>query len=907
MKPNLFRELTTALLCGLILLQSATAVAPEWWQTHSVLNGSPADDYAVANVGQLKNLAKKAALEMNDSLPGGAGDAINTLIASWSAAPAAGVARDDYAAANLGQVKAVAQLFYDRLAAVGAHAPGPHPWGGVNADDHALANLGQLKTVFAFDIPLLDANGNGIPDTWEMLMFGNLDQDMDADFDFDGLSNREEFLAGTRADLADSDGDGWDDWTERAHGGDPNDGAKTPNASVLAIYGYATYDTDSLLADDWWMVAEHTDAEDPLNRWYAAHSWYYLGDTGWDSDHHASRPSTPLRPLPTDALNSDEHWRSEAVGWPFFADWYDANSLGPNSYVPNGAYLPIANHWDQSESAFGYNTQQLGWGVHWKRYRLRLHAPLSEDGEKTYLQVTYEWDKENAEWMPYDIWDIYSDGYWQYPEPTIKAVESVKMTIKKDQTVGDWLYVTPTTEDNKLLSVQLVELQFVSPAVVADSTTEMPSSVISGPLAAGGETAENGTGDPTISPDNLVFNDSQFQPVTELKIAKLAGAISDAGVLNSAPDPDQFMVRLSGFNRVLSGSLTIELETMDPLGEDAFPRDDNATEIPLYGCYDKPADLVNRKLLYYATPPMLLVAHPEDDIYKHGKKLNRPPNSPLFDPETFGEDNIAQAVPHPSEPVDRTHLAALGGKIRIRSVNYYETSPVLNQSLPAKTPHPVENVTTSVNSRKTVTVAVYVFSDSGALSGNDFLPQVWGNFQRARDLFAQAGVTLQLAEGFPKRVEPPKDGNGNSRGSNVEAHAPGQFGVPAEKGKILINACGSHNADVALVYCNDLTEGGISGPYGYAYPVSGGAGNHSNWAFVSGKSIGNSVVVFGHELGHLLTNAGHFRRDYAQGADDARKHNNLMKQGIGDGSPGIGNGCRLEQFQENWINNFRRR
>ncbi|MDP1588901.1 MAG: hypothetical protein Q8M07_14220, partial [Prosthecobacter sp.] len=169
MKPNLFRELTTALLCGLILLQSAIAVAPEWWTTRGVLTpGKAADDHAVANVGQLKHLAQKAAQELDSSLPGGAGTAIHALLAAWQSPPAPGITREDYAAVTLGQLKAVARPFYERLAAAGVLPAGVYPWSttGQAADDFAAANLGQLKAVFAFH-PAQDSDGDGYSDAHE--------------------------------------------------------------------------------------------------------------------------------------------------------------------------------------------------------------------------------------------------------------------------------------------------------------------------------------------------------------------------------------------------------------------------------------------------------------------------------------------------------------------------------------------------------------------------------------------------------------------------------------------------------------------------------------------------------------------------------------------------------------------
>jgi hypothetical protein len=147
LRRHLFREVMAAWLVGALLLQSATAVVPDWWSTQGVLiPNKPADDYAVANVGQLKNLAKKAAQEMNAVLPGGVGAAIDGLTVVWASAAPAGVVRDDYAALNAGQLKSVAKPFYDRLLL-------PYPWTmGTELDDFAVVNLGQLKAVFAFDL-----------------------------------------------------------------------------------------------------------------------------------------------------------------------------------------------------------------------------------------------------------------------------------------------------------------------------------------------------------------------------------------------------------------------------------------------------------------------------------------------------------------------------------------------------------------------------------------------------------------------------------------------------------------------------------------------------------------------------------------------------------------------------------
>ena len=214
-RAHLLRDLTAAALAAGLLLQSAQAVAPEWWSTRGVLAaGRPADDYAAANAGQLKNLAKKAAAEMNAVLPGGAGTEISTLITAWSAAPAPEVTRDDYAAVSVGQLKRVAKPFYDRLGLA-------YPWGtGVTTDDFAVANVGQLKRVFSFAVP--DAATLGLTDT-----------------DGDGFSDVLEFTEGTNPYLASSKPAGGGDVPPGGGGGGSgNDPGWTPAQLAAAEAAY---------------------------------------------------------------------------------------------------------------------------------------------------------------------------------------------------------------------------------------------------------------------------------------------------------------------------------------------------------------------------------------------------------------------------------------------------------------------------------------------------------------------------------------------------------------------------------------------------------------------------------------------------------------------------------------------
>jgi probable HAF family extracellular repeat protein len=152
------------------------AGAPSWWSQRGVLiQNAASSDFSPANQGQLKNIAKAAAGEMDARLPGGAGAIVHTLIASWSPPNAQ---TNDRAPVNLGQLKKVAKPFYDRLIAT-AYASN-YPWANDPnpPNDFAAANIGQVKNIFSFDFRAVDAphdaDQNGLADWWERFYFGSI-------------------------------------------------------------------------------------------------------------------------------------------------------------------------------------------------------------------------------------------------------------------------------------------------------------------------------------------------------------------------------------------------------------------------------------------------------------------------------------------------------------------------------------------------------------------------------------------------------------------------------------------------------------------------------------------------------------------------------------------------------------
>ena len=195
------------LIAGLALmgavLTSLRAADPDWWAQVGLKNAQAADDYAGANLGQLKYSAAKAADALNARTVDGAGSVINGLVASWNQVPGSGVVRDDYAALTAGQLKAISKLFYQRLAIlrISSGLPAsPFPWSGsaFASDDWAMVNLGQMKYVFSFNIPAYSWAGDGdhdlMVDTWETSYVGGASASASGDADGDTLSNLAEHL-----------------------------------------------------------------------------------------------------------------------------------------------------------------------------------------------------------------------------------------------------------------------------------------------------------------------------------------------------------------------------------------------------------------------------------------------------------------------------------------------------------------------------------------------------------------------------------------------------------------------------------------------------------------------------------------------------------------------------------------
>lgn len=237
--------------------------APQWWEERGVVESvegensaqAHAKNYEAANVGQLMYIAKRAAEELNEKAEGGAGEAVNSMVAGFPTYNA-GNPDANYAVLNIGQLKNVAKPFYDRLWELSAANEGSvnfpssmvfvsggtdsgnhkYPWAAMPdnpgesdyAINYEIANIGQVKNLFSWSLNDVeeifeDTDGDGIPDLWEYEFFGDLESvDENSDTDGDGLKDVEELALGTNPFSWDSDGDGVGDSDELEIGTDPN-------------------------------------------------------------------------------------------------------------------------------------------------------------------------------------------------------------------------------------------------------------------------------------------------------------------------------------------------------------------------------------------------------------------------------------------------------------------------------------------------------------------------------------------------------------------------------------------------------------------------------------------------------------------------------------------------------------
>jgi fibronectin type 3 domain-containing protein len=110
--------------------------------------------------------------------------------------------------------------------------------------------------------PITDSDADGLPDSWEIQFFGNLQQHGHGDFDGDGLTNQQEFTLGTNPALLDTNSNGI------ADGYEDYDGDGLPNL-FERLFGLNMFVFDDLNANgigDWREDTDNDGLPDALER-----------------------------------------------------------------------------------------------------------------------------------------------------------------------------------------------------------------------------------------------------------------------------------------------------------------------------------------------------------------------------------------------------------------------------------------------------------------------------------------------------------------------------------------------------------------------------------------------------------------------------------------------------------------
>lgn len=227
---------------GGLFFDPATA-EPAWWAAYNVKTGAATNNRGPANIGQARWMASRAVEAIRSHSPSLATEIDTALIGDgkplgsigWAAPANAAEFEKQKAPLLVGQLKAIATPFYDKINGVAPEwlaaervanltetGDGIFPWTNTNAADDnnkGVATIGQLKAVFSLHftdsydgdaIPdfyeamhggqgtPLDQDGNGLPDQWEIDYFGGVGiYGGNADVEPDGALNVTEYQQGT--------------------------------------------------------------------------------------------------------------------------------------------------------------------------------------------------------------------------------------------------------------------------------------------------------------------------------------------------------------------------------------------------------------------------------------------------------------------------------------------------------------------------------------------------------------------------------------------------------------------------------------------------------------------------------------------------------------------------------------
>ena len=152
----------------LVLAMGNASAAPLWWSERGILDSSPESDFSPVNEGQLKWIAVQAFNEIDAHVPRGNSAAAAELVSGWLTNPSGA---QDFALGNIGQGKNLASVFYTGVAASGLTLS--LPLTADSAADYAPLLVGQTKALFDFNVFGVPANPAANPVITEAVSQGS--------------------------------------------------------------------------------------------------------------------------------------------------------------------------------------------------------------------------------------------------------------------------------------------------------------------------------------------------------------------------------------------------------------------------------------------------------------------------------------------------------------------------------------------------------------------------------------------------------------------------------------------------------------------------------------------------------------------------------------------------------------
>ncbi|BAJ03844.1 M4 family metallopeptidase [Shewanella violacea] len=281
------------------------------------------------------------------------------------------------------------ESFYDRLelvidGVVVSHWSGQQAWAlHLIRLDEGMHTIGwkyskdgsvsrQLDTVWIDKVrfsPLdEDADLDGMPDLWEEFNSLDMNDDSDAglDPDGDGLTNLEEFIAGTQINNSDTDGDRLPDGWEVEFGLNPNSSDSDSDSDGDGFSNYEEYITGSSPIDSASFPAIYTDLFESFEGASIPPNWSLLnsGVVNWElstTEHNDGLQSLAVQGVSDDAVEVALRGQFSA-GYLVFNYKLETNStccLNANVQTSNGQYWLYSN----SESEWQTKVIQIVDGV----------------------------------------------------------------------------------------------------------------------------------------------------------------------------------------------------------------------------------------------------------------------------------------------------------------------------------------------------------------------------------------------------------------------------------------------------------------------------------------------------------------------------------------------------------------